>query len=213
MKIIRLLALLIILTSFIVSLVLYPTLPDRLVSHWNIEGQPDGYMSRFSGLFSLPIISLILYLFLILIPKIDPLKENIKKFQYYYDLTIFMIIFFLFYVYFLTLSWNLGYKFSMNLMILSAIGILFVFMGLIFRKIKRNWFMGIRTPWTLSNDIVWEKTHKLGSILFVISGIIAIVGSLIDKFVIFFILAPILLSSVILVIYSYVEFKKQSKKK
>ena len=84
-------------------------------------------------------------------------------------------------------------------------------MGGFLKTAKRNWFIGIRTPWTLSNDKVWDKTHQLGSKLFMASGIISLLGLFKSKCLIWFLLVPVLLSTLILFVYSYLEWKKLKK--
>jgi len=201
----------IILVSFIVAIYFYPSMPDRMASHWNAKGEVDGYMPKFWGLFLMPIVSLGMLLLFILIPKIDPLKKNIEKFRKQFDMFIVMIILFLLYIYVLTLFWNLDYRFNMTRMIIPAVGILFFYVGFLVEKAKRNWFIGIRTPWTISNEEVWEKTHKLGGKLFKAAGIIALFGFFFERFAIWLVLVPVISVSVYLVVYSYFEYKKQVK--
>jgi len=99
------------------------------------------------------------------------------------------------------------------LALIPAIGFLFIYIGLILKHLKQNWFIGIRTPWSLSNEKVWNKTHKLGSKLFVISGIITLAGILFPPtFMILFILVPILASSIWLIVYSYLIYRKEKKR-
>jgi uncharacterized membrane protein len=199
----------IILLSFAVGIYLYPQMPAKMASHWNIRGQVDGYMSRFWGLFLMPFISLVLLLLFILIPKIDPLKANIEKFRKYFDGFIILIILFLFYLYLLTIFWNFGNKFSMNQVLPPAFGTLLFYCGILIEKAKRNWFIGIRTPWTLSNDKVWERTHKIGGKLFKVVGIIAFLGIIFPNYVFFLILFPVIAVSIYTVIYSYFEYRKE----
>jgi uncharacterized membrane protein len=78
-------------------------------------------------------------------------------------------------------------------------------------KAKKNWFVGIRTPWTLSSENVWEKTHKIGAKLFKAAGITALLGVLAPAYSFFFILGPILAASLYLVLYSYLEYRKEKK--
>ncbi len=153
--------LLIILISFTTGIYFYPQMPGNIASHWNAQGEVDGYMSKFWGLFLMPIISLVLFLLFLFIPRIDPLKVNIEKFRKYFDY--FMIIFFafLFYLYLLTIVWNLGARFNMIQFLSPAFGVLFFYCGIMIENAKRNWFIGIRTPWTLSNEEVWNKTHNI----------------------------------------------------
>jgi len=200
---------LIILFSFAIGICLYPKMPIDMASHWNAQGQVDGYVSKFWGLFLLPIISLGLFFLFILIPKIDPLKANIEKFRKYFDGFVVLIILFLFYLYLLTIFWNFGVQFSMNQVLPPAFGILFFYCGILIEKAKRNWFIGIRTPWTLSNDKVWERTHKIGGKLFKVVGIIAFLGIIFPNYAFFLILFPVIAVSIFTVIYSYLEYRKE----
>ena len=208
MKKTTILALIIIILSFLISIYFYPQLPDQMASHWNSKGEVDDYMSKFWGSFLMPIVSLGILLLFIFIPKIDPLKKNIQAFRKYYDMFIIIMILFLFYIHILTLLWSLNIKYNMTQMLIPAIAILFYYISILMKNSKRNWFIGIRTPWTLSNDKVWEKTHKLGSKLFKISAIIILIGTFFEKYFILFIIAPVLFTTVSSIIYSYFEYKK-----
>lgn len=202
--------LLIILISFIVGIYFYPQMPDKMASHWNSKGEVDGYMSKFWALFLMPFISIGLFLLFVLIPKIDPLKANIEKFRKYFDTFIVLLILFLFYLYLLTIFWNIGVKFSMNQVLPPAFGILLFYSGILIEKAKRNWSIGIRTPWTLSNEKVWEKTHQVGGKLFKFAGVIAFLGVLFPGYAVLFVLIPVILATVYTVIYSYFEYQRET---
>ncbi|MDD5145698.1 MAG: DUF1648 domain-containing protein [Candidatus Pacebacteria bacterium] len=204
-------AILIILISFVVGIYFYPKMPQEMASHWNSQGKVDGYTSKFWGLFLMPIISAGMFLLFVLIPRIDPLKENIKTFRKYFDWFIFLIFVFLFYLYVLTIVWNSGYKFDLVRFLAPAFGLLFYSAGVLVENAKRNWFIGIRTPWTLSNDVVWDKTHKLGGRLFKISAGISFLGIFFPDFAIYFVIIPVILFSIYLFAYSYLEYKKNNK--
>jgi len=201
----------IILISFVIGFYFYSQMPDKIASHWNAQDQVDGYMPKFWGMFLMPVISIGLLLLFMLIPKIDPLKKNIEKFRKYYNWFVLLIIIFLFYIYLLTVLWNIGFRFAMSQMMLPALGILFYYIGILLENAKRNWFIGIRTPWTLSSDKVWDKTHKIGSKLFKIIGVIAFLGIFFQKYSLWFILVPILLVAGYLIVYSYFEYQKLGK--
>ncbi len=199
----------IIILSFIIGAYFYPQMPDRVASHWNVQGEVDGYMSKFWGLFLMPIVSIGLLLLFILIPKIDPLKENIEKFRKYFDDFMVLMIVFLFYIYVLTLVWNVGLRFDMGQAIIPAIGSLFYYVGILLTNTKRNWFIGIKTPWTLSSDRVWEETHKVGGKLFKLAGIITILGLFFLKWLLWFVVVPVILFAVCTFIYSYFVYQKE----
>ncbi|MBU3913796.1 MAG: DUF1648 domain-containing protein [Nanoarchaeota archaeon] len=213
MKKTTVISIILIIISFLASAYFYYQIPgDIIASHWNAAGEVNGYMSKFIGLFLFPLIILCIYLLFLLIPKIDPLKENIKKFRKYYDSFILIIMLFMTYVFGFTLAFNLGYKFNMTYAVIPAIGILFIYIGYILKFLKRNWFIGIRTPWTISSEITWGKTHNLGSVLFKISGISVLLGIFFEKYLLWFILIPTISSVIILFIYSYVVYKNIKKK-
>lgn len=201
----------IILLSFVVGIYFYPQMPEKIAFHWNSQGQVDGYMSKFYGLFLMPFISVGLFLLFVLIPKIDPLKANIDKFRKYYGGFIVLLIVFLFYFYLLTIFWNIGMRFNMIQVLAPAFGILFYYCGILIENAKRNWFIGIRTPWTLSSEKVWEKTHKIGGKLFKIAGVIALFGVFFQRYALFFILVPVILVATYTIVYSYFEFQTEMK--
>ena len=199
--------------AIVFSLAVYNHLPDSMASHWNVNDQVNGYISRFWGAFLMPIISIGMLGLFLLIPNIDPLKANIAKFRETFNAFITAIMVFLLYMHFLTVLWNLGYQnFRMSMAMLPAVGLILIFAGLMMRKAKRNFFIGIRTPWTLSSDRVWDQTHHLGSILFIISGILAFVGAFFDGTTAFWlILVPIVGSTIFLMVYSYVLYQRETK--
>ena len=119
----------IILVSFILAAKYYPHMPDQMASHWNAKGEVDGHMSKCWALYLMPSITVILYLMFLLIPKIDPLKKNIAKFRIWFDWFVLLLIIFFFYLYMLTLAYNLGHTFNMTKALLPVLGVLFIFIG------------------------------------------------------------------------------------
>jgi len=192
---------------------LWNQLPDPMASHWNENDQVDGYMSKFWGVYMMPLVTLGLFLLFLLIPNIDPLKANIAQFRGTFNLFITVIIAFMAYVHVLTLRWNLGYTdLGIGQAMLPAMGLLFIVIGSMLRKAKRNWFIGIRTPWTLSSDSVWDEIHRLGGILFMLSGVIAVIGGFFGGMVAFWsIMIPIFGTSIFLMVYSYVLYQREIK--
>ncbi|MDD5568890.1 MAG: SdpI family protein [Candidatus Pacebacteria bacterium] len=195
--------------SFFVAVFFYPLLPDKIASHWGVYGQADGYASKALGLFFPPILLIILDAFFFLIPNIDPLKKNIQSFREYFDHFILLMNFFLFYLYSLTIFWNLGARFNMLMFLMPAFAILFYYIGVMVGKAKRNYFIGIRTPWTLANDKVWEKTHKLGSVLFKLGALIFLVSVFFPLQGFVLLISYMIALIFFLFIYSYLEFRKE----
>jgi len=204
--------LMIVLAMFAVGGALFSQMSAQMASHWNAAGEPDGTISRFWGVFLFPIISLGLLGLFLIIPRIDPLRANIQKFKgYYYGFIVVFLVYFL-YVYILTLLWNLDLRFDMTRALMPAIGVLFIVIGLMVFKAKRNYFIGIRTPWTLSSDEVWDRTHKLGGRLFIAAGIItAILAVFLSEIAIWVMLGLVLATALFTIVYSYVIFHKLEK--
>ncbi len=209
-------------TTLIISLVLiaiaiafsfavYNRLPDRMASHWNINDQVNGYMSKFWGAFLMPIISLGMLGLFFIIPSIDPLKANIAKFRTTFNAFIALMITFLLYMHFLTILWNLGYQnFRLSQAMLPAVGLIFIFAGVMMMKAKRNFFIGIRTPWTLSSDHVWDETHRVGSWLFIVMGIVTLFTGFLGAIAPSIMLVAILIAVVVPVIYSYILWRQEN---
>jgi uncharacterized membrane protein len=191
---------------------LYGRLPEQMASHWNTANQVDGYISRFWGAFLMPVIAGAMLVLFLVIPGIDPLKANIAQFREYFNAFIALVVAFLVYMHVLTILWNLGYdQFNMGAAMLPAMGLLFIFAGVMMRNAKRNFFIGIRTPWTLSSDRVWDETHRLGAILFIASGVLAMLGAFFANYAIWFIMIPILGSTLFLLVYSYLLYQRETK--
>ena len=201
-----------ILAAAVAGLLFWNRLPDPMASHWNVNDQVDGYMSKVWGVFMVPLITLGLFLLFLVIPSIDPLKANIAQFREAFNLFIVLMTAFMLYIHALTLAWNLGYtSFKMSTSMLPAMGLLFIFIGFMLRKAKRNFFIGIRTPWTLSSDRVWDETHRLGAVLFMASGVLAFIGGIFGGMTAFwFLFVPLIGSTLFLLAYSYVLYRRET---
>jgi len=199
----------ILLLLFAFSLTLFPFLPESLATHWNADGVVDGYLPKTWALFLLPAIALGTTLLLAFLPRIDPLRENIEEFRDTYEWFVAGILAFFLYLHLLTLAWNLGFRFQMVMVLSPAFAALYYGCGVLIGRAKRNWFIGIRTPWTLSSDRVWAETHRRGALLFKVCGILALGGVLLPAQAISFLLAPVLAASAYLVIFSYREYRRE----
>ncbi len=200
-----------ILIALAVSATLASSLPDPMASHWNVQGQVDGYIPRYWGLFLMPLVAAGVLAFFLIIPRIDPLAENIARFRDHFNIFIVLITAFLLYMHGLTLAWNLGYTgFDMGAAMLPALGLLFIYIGVLLKNARRNWFIGIRTPWTLSSDTVWDATHQRGSQLYMVAGVLAILGIFFGEYAFWFVLIPIIGVSLYLVLYSYLAWHRES---
>ncbi|MDI9395063.1 MAG: SdpI family protein [Euryarchaeota archaeon] len=200
-----------VLLSFILSIYFYTQVPEQMATHWNFQGEVDGYMSKLWGLFFMPLMITGLVIMFLIIPKIDPKKENIEKFRKYYDGLIVILTLFLLAVHLEVLLWNAGTKISPNFVLPLGIGLLFYYIGILTENAERNWFIGLRTPWSLSSDRVWKKSNRAGGKLFKIAGITAVLGVFFPEYAIYFIIVPTIIVAGISVVYSYIEYQKEIK--
>lgn len=200
--------LLFLLGSVGISAYYYDAVPNQMATHWNAEGEPDSYMDKEAGLFLMPGVMVVVLGFFYLIPLIDPLRKNIEKFREHYEGFIFMMAFFFAYIHVMSVAWNLGYSFDVTKATLPVLGLLFLYLGILCGKARRNWFIGIRTPWTMSSEKVWNHTHRLGKGVFLALGLLWIIVGILAPQYILWIIAIVVLAVLGLVVDSYLAYKK-----
>ena len=200
----------IIAAMFISGAYIYPSMPETMATHWDMDGNVNGYSTRAVGIFLMPVLALGIYLLFKAIPHVAIYRKNIESFREYYFYLIAGVVIFLSAVQSAMLAANMGYEFNMKYITMPALAILLFGIGIILEKTKRNFFIGIRTPWTLSSDRVWKKTNRLGSKMFRVFGVLALVSLLVPGSLLFFIIA-ILIGVIYLFVYSYLEYAKEKK--
>lgn len=208
-KITIIICILIILLSVGIGIYSYNLLPDKVASHWDANGNVNGYMNKFFGIFLMPIISVLMLVLFLWIPNFDPKKKNIEKFRMHYDVFIVVLMLFMFSIFVVTILWNMGVRVNMNAFVIFDFSVLMFFIGVLLSKAEPNWFIGIRTPWTLSNDKVWKKTHQLGGKLFKVCAFICLFGLFFLKYAIFVVIFLLIGVALFLVVYSYILYRKK----
>ena len=168
----EILPILLIIFSLISSYFLLQKMPEKIPIHWNIQGKVDNWGNGLSNIITINSILIGTYLLFLILPYIDPRKKRYEQFSKIYRIFKNIIILFFTLIFFLTNLNATGHIINMNIYIPLMIGLLFIVIGNYMAKIKMNWFMGIRTPWTLSSEEVWNKTHRLGGKLFILSGLL-----------------------------------------
>ena len=209
MKLIRAAIALVLILTAVMTLVAYPVMPDVVASHWNAAGELNGTMPKFWGLALIPLLMYGFCALFVVLPRIDPLRNNYQKFQDYYEGFILVFAAFFFFIQLQIILWGLGIHVSPNLTMPVMIGGLFVYIGFLMEHAEPNWFVGIRTPWTLSSDSVWTKTHQRAGTLFKLAGVVSMIGALAGIYASLFILVPAITVALYTVVYSYVEFKRE----
>ncbi|MGX1984167.1 putative membrane protein [Thermolongibacillus altinsuensis] len=199
--------------SYLLSLIAIPYLPDEVAIHWNLAGEADGYSSKWFGAFILPLAMTWCLLLMALLPKMDPEKANDEKFKGSYNMLInvFALFFIAFHV--ITLAYNLGFPVDVGLFVPIGVGVLFIVLGNYMPKFKRNYFVGIRTPWTLESETVWDKTHRIGRKVFVLMGFALMLTVFIEGIWNFILFLAITLGGVLyLFVKSYLYFREEQRK-
>jgi immunity protein, SdpI family len=202
--------LLIVLAAVTASAIVYPRLPETMPTHWNLAGQPDGWSNRWWGAWLLPLFLVGMWALVQILPRIDPRGGNYAKFGGAFEGIIVTIMLFMLGMHIVVLRAALGYPVAMKRIVPVGIGVLFIVIGNLLPRARPNWFVGIRTPWTLSSDRVWQKTHRLGGHLFVAGGVIITVAALAWVSWAHVILITVAtLCAVIVTVYSYLEWKRE----
>ncbi len=200
----------VILISIITSIFTYPFLPTTVASHWNIQGQVDGWISRNFHVIFFPTLLLGIYLLMNFIPRLDPRKERYQEFTSVYLLIRNLIISTLLIVFLAATIYNLGYNINIGAITAGTIGVLMIIMGNYFGKLKRNWFIGIRTPWTLSSENSWNKTHRFSGKVFIIWGLLLMIIPWLSPDYALITIGSLLIAIPVIFIYSYIVYKKDN---
>src|SRR2546421_3048683 len=161
-----------------ISISAYPRLPPTVATHWNLRGTPDGFSSRGLAVAIMPLLIVAMTGLFNVLPKIDPRRENYARFLTSYWLIANAVIVFMLVAHAMIIASGLGFSVRVDRLMPVGVGLLFVFLGNYLTRVEPNWFVGIRTPWTLSSDTVWRKTHRTGGVTFVIAGIVMIATAL-----------------------------------
>lgn len=202
----------IVLIPFIYLAYIWEKLPEKVPVHWNIEGQVDRYGDK-SELILIPLfLPLLIYVLFTIIPKIDP-KDKLKHMGKKYAVLKTVLTVFTSALSMLIIYASMHESFYNPNYIFLLIGILFAILGNYFKTIRANYFIGIKTPWTLENETVWKETHKLAGKIWLIGGLIIVFGSLIlEKTANTVLFASITITiTLIPIVYSYFKFQSLSK--
>jgi uncharacterized membrane protein len=200
---------LLIIISIGISLWAYPQLPDQVPTHWNAAGEVDGYSSKLFAVLFGPILLTSIYGMLLGVVKIDPRKENYQKFAGVYRVFVNVTSTFFVAIHIAVIFSGLGYRVHMDWIANIGLGLLFMILGNYLPKVKANYFIGIRTPWTLANETVWAKTHRFGGKVFFIGGVMLIVSAFVTStFRVFLLISSIVFIAIVPMVYSYFVYKK-----
>jgi uncharacterized membrane protein len=194
----------------LVSLVAYPFLPDRVPSHWNAAGQIDAYMPKPGAALLFPLISIGLFVLINALIAISPRlnNQNPQAGRDLVNLLLVGISLLLLVVQLAAFAIAMRVAIDMTMVVSLVVSLLFIFIGNYMGKLRRNFWAGIRTPWTLANETVWERTHRFGGWLFVGGGLLGVVTSFIPSLRLYGLLAIIVVIAVASMACSYIVYQR-----
>lgn len=198
--------------TLIMWLIAFPNLPEEIPMQWGADGSVNWTAPKLLGAMMNVGILVILYPILVLSPKLDPKRKGYLYTSKAYWIIVYTTLALLVFMNAFVIFQSLGYDLNIEIVIPILVGVLFIIIGNYMQTVKANWFMGIRTPWTLSSETVWRKTHRLGSKLFMISGLLFfLIPFLPEEYMIYAVLIPALSSALIPTVYSYILYQNEQK--
>ena len=204
---------LILAAMFLIAVLAWNAVPDQIPVHWGLRGEPDRMGGRFEGLFILPLVSLFIYGVLRIAPRIDPARANYDAFAGAYATVRIIVLAALLAVQIVTVLAALGRPVNISGVIPLILGVLFVGLGNVLGKLRPNWFIGIRTPWTLSSRRSWDRTHQVGGWVFLVFGVLLMAAALArETWMLVTVFSLFGVGMIGLVVYSYLEWKQDPEK-
>jgi uncharacterized membrane protein len=164
------------LLAFALAAWYYPSLPDPVPTHWNIAGEVDGWTAKPMGVWIFPLITLGLAVVMLVLPAISPRGFRLDAARRSYDIVLFLLVGFMVVVEAFSYRAALSGGSSITQAIPVMLGLLLIGLGNYLGKFPKNFFVGIRTPWTLASDQVWNRTHRLAGFLFMAAGVLVILS-------------------------------------
>ncbi len=189
------------------SLAIYARLPEKMPIHWNIRGEVDGWADKKTAVLMIPGISIGIFALLLGLPAISPGKFSMERFRNTYNYIMFIIVGLMSYIHIIILQAALNPTMSMNKALMTGMFLFFALLGNMMGKVRRNLYVGVKTPWTLASDKVWDPTHRLAGRLMVGSALIgaalSFIGVSIAVSITLFVVAALYP-----ILFSYLLFKK-----
>jgi uncharacterized membrane protein len=201
-----------ILGLFISAFLLLPQLPEKLPMHWNVSGEIDSYWPKNQAVWFIPFMSIIMFILFQVLPSVDPKKNKYSLFKREWEIIQTGLIGFFTYLQFVILYISLNPAVQLLPLMFIGLGSLFVLMGNYLSKIRQNYFLGIKVPWTLASEDNWNKTHRFASWCFVIIGIVTIAESYFIWYTPVVVFGGIMMAAFLPIVYSFLIYKKQTDK-
>jgi uncharacterized membrane protein len=196
---------------FALSAWAWPQIPAdaQVPIHWGPSGEIDGYGPKWLGLLGLPAVALGVVVLLSLIPRIEPRRENLARSAPAYIAICIAAVGFLAAIHVVAVMAALGNDVDVAAVALIGAGVMFAVIGNFLGKTRSNWFFGIRTPWTLSSEESWTRTHRLGGRMFLGLGLLVLLATVLlgSALALWVMLAALAIGVAILFVYSYLVWR------
>ena len=201
---------LLVVASVVASVIAYPSMTERVATHWNMQGEVDGWSSRFIVAWIIPLVMAVMLVIFRILPHIDPRRASYEKFRGAYDGIVITTLAFMFGLHILLLASATGSQVPVGRIIPAAAGAFFIVLGVLLPKAHPNWFIGIRTPWTMTSDVAWERTHRLAGTLFMLSGVLGVLASVVvPRQAALVLMVSASLTGVAVIVYSFVVWRRE----
>ena len=193
------------------SLAVYRRLPETMAVHWDIDGNPNGWMPRAFGAFFGPVLLLVLWQLMRVLPRLDPREPNYARFGDAYDTIVAATLLLVLATHGIVLAVALGHPVAVSRLVPALVGALFVVIGNVMPRMRPNWWFGVRTPWTLSNDRVWARTHRLAGFSMTAAGLVMIASALLlpARLGLPVLIAAVVAATIGPAVYSYLTWKRE----
>jgi uncharacterized membrane protein len=206
----RWLGLLFALLAIVFSAAVLNKLPEQVPTHFNVRGEPDDWTSRNFAAFMMPLFAAGMTVMFNLLPRISPRRQNLDRFDSTYWVIGNTVVFFVCALHVLVLGRAIGWPVDITSATLGGVGALFMILGNVLPRTRSNWWMGIRTPWTMESENVWRATHRLAGKTFMLGGAVTILAALMPMQLRPWVaMGALIIAGFIPVIYSYLYWRRE----
>jgi uncharacterized membrane protein len=197
--------------AFGYSAAMYSRLPDQIPTRWDQAGGVTDYSARAWGVWLIPVVLLAIAIIVPRLPALDPRRENYEKFRPSFDLVVNAVMTMIALLHVAMLGVGAGWPIPMERITPLLMGGVFVVVGNVLPRARPNWLFGIRTPWTLSNDRVWERTHRLAGLLFVVAGVLLALSAVaLPSSTLPVTIVGLVVAAVVPAVYSYFTWRQET---
>lgn len=187
--------------------------PDiQIAIHWGLNGEANGFASKTIGLSAMPVTALIVMLLFAFLPQLEPRRGNLLSSRQLYAASWAVVLFILAAAHAHIVATATGFKTSTSSFVLMIFPVVLIVLGNFLTKSKSMFFMGVRTPWTLSSEEVWFKTHRFTGRFFMLTGamvLLAFIAGIGDRLVIRAMIVAIVAGSLAAVVYSWLLWHRE----